>query len=186
MAEEPARMPSSRAMRPVTESTGGAGEAAPPPLEAPSRILLASTGAPFDRALIERVVELAGGGKPRVHVLSIAKIWGTSLGLPHPGLQPSKREVEEQKRIVADAARQLKRLGLEVRTRVIATRKAARTIAEYAEFRRCRSIVIAEPAMPRWRRIVEGSRAREVASKTSIPVQGVPTAPEPRRGRKAG
>jgi len=170
-------------LRLVTEE--GAAEAAPS-LGTPSRILLASTGAPFDPALIERVAELAAGGQPRVYVLSIAKIWGTSLGLPHPGLYPSKREVEEQKRIVADAARQLKRRGLEVRTRVIATRKAARTIAEFAELRHCKVIVLADPAMPRWRRFVEGSRSREVARKTRIPVHAVPTPPEARRGWRAG
>ncbi len=164
----------------------GVAEATPLAPGPPSKILMVSTGTPFARTVIERVVELAAHSNPKVHVLSIAKIWGTSLGLPNPGLYPSKREVEEQKRIVRDAARELKRRGLEAKVRVIASRKAAKTIASWAEHVRCKAIVIGEPALPRWRRMVEGSTAGEVARKTRIPVYAVPTPAEARRGRKAG
>ncbi len=164
------------------EARGVAG-ATPP---APRRIALVSTGAPFDRAVIERVVELAAGTKPKVFILSIAKIWGTSLGFPHPGLQPSKREVDGQKAIVEDAATKLRRRGLDVKTRVIATRKPAKTIAGWAQMASCQAIVMADPVVARWRRIVEGSPAGDLARRTRIPVYAVPTPAETRRRRKVG
>ncbi len=161
---------------------GGAPAGATPP----TRILLAGTGAPFDRALIDRVVELAAGTTPRVLVLSIAKIWGTSLGLPNPGLYPTKREVDQQKRLVEDAAKLLRRRGFDVRTKVIAARRAHRTIAQFADHARVKAIVVPEPPAGRIRRVVEGTAAGEVSRRTRIPVHGVPTASPPRRRWGAG
>lgn len=181
-------MPNLRPRRPTRSAAGetGGATAAPPGRDGSTRILVATNGASFDRALIDRVVELAHGLQPKVVVLSIAKIFGTSLGIPHPGLYPTRREVEEQKRIVEDAARQLKRRGMAVRTKVIATRKAAKAIARFAEHTHCKAIVIADPEVPRWRRIVEGTLAGELGRKTEIPVHAVPIPVEGGRGRKAG
>ena len=40
---------------------------------------------------------------PTVFVMSIARVWGTSLGFPNPGLKPTKHEWDEQQRIVHEA-----------------------------------------------------------------------------------
>src|ERR1700694_169168 len=77
----------------------------------PSAILLATAGEPFDKAVIERAVALASKGRPMIHVLSIARIWGTALGLQHPGLRPSKQEWQEQAELVAEGGKQLDRRG---------------------------------------------------------------------------
>ena len=68
---------------------------------APAGVLLASSGAPFSSAAIRRARELAAG-EP-VAVLSILKVYGSSFGLPNPGLMPNRRERDEQYAIVRRA-----------------------------------------------------------------------------------
>ena len=45
----------------------------------------------------------------RVRVVSIARVHGTSLGFPNPGLLPSKREWDEQRLIVRQTVLALKK-----------------------------------------------------------------------------
>ena len=87
-------------------------------------MLLASEGRTIPDAAVEFAVRLAKAGGGRVHVFSIARVWGTSLGLPNPGLLPSKREWDEQRAVVADAVKALKRRGVKAQGHVLATRKA--------------------------------------------------------------
>ena len=65
--------------------------------------MLASTGSPIDPSVIDRTAELAAElstSQPvQVIVVSVARIWGTKLGLPNPGLYPHKREWDEQRQI---------------------------------------------------------------------------------------
>src|SRR5579864_4758220 len=95
-------------------------------------ILLASTGKPFDRSVIDEAVTVARTPRSFVHVLSIARIWGTGLGIQHPGLYPTKREWQEQLDVVGSAVRSLKKAGLDARGGVIATRNASKVIAREA------------------------------------------------------
>jgi hypothetical protein len=71
-----------------------------PPTE-PAGVLLASAGTPFSGAAVRRAYELAAG-QP-VAVLTILKVYGSSFGLPNPGLLPTRREREEQYAIVRRA-----------------------------------------------------------------------------------
>src|SRR5258708_13988701 len=71
---------------------------------AQAAVLLASSGEPFSRAALRRARELAGG-QP-VAVLSILKIYGSSFGLPNPGLMPTPPEREEQLKILKQATRE--------------------------------------------------------------------------------
>ena len=70
---------------------------APPPDPATleiRRVLIASDGRPIPRRVIEFAAELATSGRGRkasVHVFSVARIYGTSLGMPMPGLLPTRR-----------------------------------------------------------------------------------------------
>jgi nucleotide-binding universal stress UspA family protein len=111
----------------------------------PAAVLLASSGAPFSRAAARRAHELAAG-QP-VAVISILKVYGSAFGLPNPGLMPSRREREEQVRIVDGAIRQLERLGCPVDGQVTATRSAGRAIAKAARARQVSYVVMdAQPA----------------------------------------
>ena len=111
----------------------------------------------------------------KITVISIAKVWGTSLGIPHPGLQPTPREREEQRKIVNHAAKVLKQRGFEVRVQVVRTRNPAKMIARWAQAKHMHAVVLADPERPRWRRIVEGDLAADIQRRSGIRVHAVGT-----------
>src|SRR2546429_6865462 len=84
------------------------GSWARPPAE-PAGVLLASAGTPFSGAAVRRAYELAAG-QP-VAVLTILKVYGSSFGLPNPGLLPTRRERDEQYTIVRRAIAAVERRG---------------------------------------------------------------------------
>src|SRR5262249_39921417 len=94
---------------------------------APAAVLLASAGAPFSKAAVRRARELAAGDP--VAVLSILKIYGSTFGLPNPGLLPTRREREEQYANVSKAINSLERSGCTADGQIAATRSAGRTSA---------------------------------------------------------
>ena len=85
-----------------------------------------------------------------VRVFSIARVWGTSLGLPMPGLLPTKREWDEQRKVVTDAVDAVERKGVEAQGRVIATRKGSKRIVAEAERLGCEAIVMTADADRHW------------------------------------
>jgi nucleotide-binding universal stress UspA family protein len=118
-------------------------------------VLLASTGAPFSRAAVRRAFELAAG-QP-VAVLSILKVYGSTFGLPNPGLMPTRREREEQLAIVQRAITDLERRGCTVDGQVAATRSAGRMIAKVARIRGVRYVVMDAQSTTGVRQLIEGS-----------------------------
>ena len=142
--------------------------------EAVGAVMLASTGGAFQRAVIDRVVELSDGRRPLVHVLSIARIYGTALGLQHPGLYPSRREWRAQADLVEDAVRLLKRRGFPAEGRVIGSRHAGRAIVRAATEMGCDAIVIGAPPVEAWRRWLGQDEAEQVRKRSPIPVHLVP------------
>jgi nucleotide-binding universal stress UspA family protein len=115
-----------------------------------SRILLASEGRPISPAALDFVLELARLRRAPVHVFSVARVWGTSLGFPSPGLLPTRKEWEEQRGIVADAVKRLRQDGIEAEGRVLGTRKAAKRIVGEATRLGCDVIVMsADPPRSR-------------------------------------
>jgi nucleotide-binding universal stress UspA family protein len=123
-------------------------------------VLLASSGAPFSRAALRRARELAGG-QP-VAVLSILKIYGSSFGLPNPGLMPSRREREEQTQIVRKAINELERRGCAADGQVAATRSAGRMIAKVARTRQVQYVVMDAHPVTGVRRVFEGQLTNTV------------------------
>ena len=83
-------------------------------------------------------------------MLSIARVWGTSLGLPNPALLPSKREWDEQRTLVETAIAELRRRGVTGRGRVIGTRQATRRILREATALGCSTIVMAADPPRHW------------------------------------
>jgi hypothetical protein len=120
---------------------------------APAVVLLASSGAPFSRAAVRRARELATG-QP-VAVLSILKVYGSTFGLPNPGLMPTRREREEQLKIVGKAIAELERQGCTADGQIAATRSAGRTIAKVARSRQVRYVVMDNQPATGVRKIIE-------------------------------
>ncbi len=123
----------------------------PDPLDlAPSTILLASEGRAFPAATIDFTLRLAKTAQAAVHVLSIARQWGSPFGLPHPGLMPTKRELQIQRDLVAAAVLELQRADLDVSGQVIGTRAAAKRIVAAAKSRNADAIVMTADAPRHW------------------------------------
>jgi len=125
--------------------------AAPDSTTYPARnILLASEGRPISAAaatFAARLAQNAGGG---IHVLTIARIWGSSFGLPHPGLMPTRREWQGQHDLVAEVLRRLEGLGIEASGQVLSGRNAAKRILAEARKRRVDAIVMAADGPRHW------------------------------------
>jgi nucleotide-binding universal stress UspA family protein len=157
----------------------------PPPSTPVGPILVASAGDPFPQAVLDAVVDAAGGERPEVVVLSVARIWGTALGLPHPGLYPSLREMDEQWSVVDAAADRLKEHGFPVRTAVVRSRHAGRAIARSADKLGAGLVVIAAPRGRRFTRMLRGDPPAEIARRTGVavrPVTVTPNTPVAERG----
>jgi hypothetical protein len=89
----------------------------------PAAVLIATVGIPIPSAVIRRAVALSGG-RP-VAVVSIARIYGSSFGLPNPGLLPTRTEMDEQLALVNKAINRLERTGTEAWGQVATTRRFA-------------------------------------------------------------
>jgi nucleotide-binding universal stress UspA family protein len=141
-------------------------------------ILVASAGEPFPRAVLDAVVDAAGEERPEVVVLSVARIWGTALGLPHPGLYPTRREMDDQWVVVDTAADCLKEHGFPVRTAVVRARHAGRAIARSADKLGAGLVVIAAPGGRRFTRMLRGDPPAEIARRTNVAVRPVAVTPK--------
>ena len=161
---------------PRTRTRGGA--KAPPRNipDPPRRILLATPALPIADAVFDRVRDLAEPGSV-VLVLGIAKVFGTSLGIPHPGLQPTKAEWEGVRTIVNDAAERLRAEGFDTRVALSRSRNVPKMISRWAEAKRMHAIVVPDPQRHPFRRLIEGELTREISRRTVTPVHAVPVPP---------
>ena len=140
-------------------------------------VLLASDGRhDFSTRAVARAAALAGGGG-RVAVVTIAKIYGSSYGLPNPGLLPTKRELAERREWVAGAIRTLERKGAVADGQIASTRRGTKKLAAIARLRSPRVVVIDETPETGLRRLVEGDVGSELRKKLradGIDVEVVP------------
>jgi hypothetical protein len=143
-------------------------------------VLLASDGRhDFSSRAVARAAALAGDGG-HVAVVTIAKIYGSSYGLPNPGLLPTKRELAERHEWVASAIRTLERKGAAADGQIATTRRATKKLAAIARLRQPRVVVIDETPETGLRRLVEGDVGSELRKKLrgdGIDVEVVPPAP---------
>ncbi len=105
-------------------------------------VLLASEQRPISPEAIAIATRLAERSGAPVHVLTNARIWGTSFGFPNPGLYPSKGEWDKQRAIVDETVRALERAGVEADGHVIGARNATKRIVREARRLRCDAIVM--------------------------------------------
>jgi nucleotide-binding universal stress UspA family protein len=130
--------------------TAGAEPPDPDTLEVEA-VLLASEARPISGEAIATATRIAKRSGAPVHVLTIARIWGTSLGFPSPGLYPSKGEWDAQRAIVDETIRALERTGVEADGHVIGTRNATKRIVREARRLHCGAIVMtADPPRGRF------------------------------------
>jgi hypothetical protein len=126
-------------------------------------VLVATNGLPVPASALARARALSDGAP--VAVVTIARIYGSSLGLPNPGLMPTKKEMAEQRTIVERAIGALERKGVESWGQIAASRRPAKTIAEAATARGVKHVLVIRPEQRPVRRMVEGDLASEVARK---------------------
>jgi nucleotide-binding universal stress UspA family protein len=149
------------------------GDSEPGP-SSPGGILIASIGEPFESSVLDRAVELArSGGWKAVRVISTARVYGTALGLQHPGLFPTKREWDAQAGIVADAVRILKKAGLDAKGRVVGTRHPSKVINKEAVATGCSAIVIGTRPVARWRKLLWQDDVHLLTRTATMPVHVV-------------
>jgi len=131
----------------------------------PCEVMLASDGRQdFSPGAVAQAAALAGSGP--VAVVTIAKIYGSSFGLPHPGLLPTKDEIAERQRWVEAAIHTLRAGGVSADGQVAATRRTAKKLAAVARGRGARVIVIDETVVGRGvRRMIEGDVGAELRHK---------------------
>ncbi len=128
------------------------------------------------------MARLAGPRRAAVSVFSIARVHGTAFGFPSPGLLPTRREWQEQRDLVANAVKALKKRGFEADGEVVGTRKAAARICEQATRLECDVIVMAADP-PRNRVVADFLWSQEpyrVRRRSKLPVYLVE---EPAAGR---
>jgi len=139
----------------------------------PCAVLIATVGVSIPPTVIRHAVELSGG-RP-VAVVSIARIYGSSLGLPNPGLLPSRKEMDEQRALVTKAIDRLERSGVEAWGQVAVTRRFARAIAQPARARGVDHVLVVTREVPQWRLMIEGDVARDVRRRIGkdVAVEGI-------------
>jgi len=132
----------------------------------PCEVMLASDGRQdFSPRAVAQAAALAGSSGS-VAVVTIAKIYGSSFGLPHPGLLPTKDEIAERQRWVEAAIHKLRASGVSADGQVAATRRTAKKLAAVARGRGVRAIVIDETTVSKGlRRLIEGDVGAELRRK---------------------
>lgn len=138
-------------------------------------VLIASSGEPIPPSAVRWALALSGGDP--VAVVSLARIYGSSFGLPNPGLMPTKRELQDQRAQVDKAVRLIERKGTEGWGQVAATRRPVKTIVQAARARGVRHVIVVAPETARWRQFVEGNLAKDVARRLGSEVQVESMAP---------
>jgi nucleotide-binding universal stress UspA family protein len=85
-----------------------------------------------------------------VSVLQLLRVWGSGLGLPHPGLKPNVRERQVADSSVRAAVAYLDRRGVEISGKhVIPTRNPAKAVLREADRIGAHLVVMGAPARRR-------------------------------------
>lgn len=156
-------------------------------------VLIASEGRSISDDVIDLAVDMLHVHGGHVTVMTVARLWGTSFGLPNPGLRPSKREMDAQKDIMFKALDRLKDAGIEADGHIVTTRNPLKSIRNQATQKNCDAIVMgADPRQP-WflRSFMWSQEPYRVRARLPIPVHLVcpvatPAGSPPGRSRRPG
>jgi nucleotide-binding universal stress UspA family protein len=153
---------------------GGASPATEPDPEHLSvrAVLLASEDREIPTSATDLAARIAKRSGAPVHVFTIARVWGTSFGFPSPGLNPTKREWDQQRHNVEKAVGRLERMGVEARGRVVGTRAGAKRIVKEARRLGCDAIVMGAdpPRNALIRNFIWGQEPYRVRRRANVPV----------------
>jgi nucleotide-binding universal stress UspA family protein len=145
--------------------------------------VIASEGRAIPWIVMQTAFDLARPRTASVRVVTIARVFGTSLGFPNPGLLPNKREWDEQRLIVRQAVAALKKAGFEASGHVIGTRKATkRILAEAVAFKADAIVMGCDPDRGILGDFNWAHEPYRVARQARVPVYLVPLEPT-RSGR---
>ncbi len=163
---------------------------APPPPDPSTltiqRLMVASEGREIAYPVLVRAMELARPGKARVFVMTIARVWGTSLGFPNPGLQPTKSEWDEQRLIARRAVESFEKAGFEATALVLATRRPRKRYLQEAKARNMDAIVMGcDPSRGMLGDFAWSQEPQRVARRAPIPVYLVPLERSESRQRRS-
>lgn len=129
----------------------------------PASVLLISDGRrPISAAAVARAAALAAESPHPVAVVAVAKIHGTSFGLPNPGLMPTKAELRERTGWVDTAIADLAGRGVSADGQVATTRHGVKVLARIARLRGVTTVVIDGTTATGLRRFVEGDVGDEL------------------------
>jgi nucleotide-binding universal stress UspA family protein len=135
------------------------------------RVMVASEGRPFDHAVLVRAMELARPARATLFVMTITRVWGTGMGFPNPGLQPSRKEWDEQRLNARRAVETFEKAGFEANALVLATRRARKRFLQEARRRKIDAIVMgADPPRGLLGDFVWSQEPQRVARRSPIPV----------------
>jgi nucleotide-binding universal stress UspA family protein len=152
--------------------------ASPPPDPATlrvERLVVASEGRPISYAVLQQAFELARPARAKVLVISIARVWGTSLGFPNPGLAPTRSEWDAQRLQVREACEAIEKAGFDASGHVIGTRRAAkRILGESTRFGADAIVMGADPKRPVVGDFLWSQEPYRVARRSRLPVYLVP------------
>jgi len=143
-------------------------------------ILLASEGRPISHNAVAMAARLAADKAAGVHVLTVARIWGSAFGLPHPGLMPTARELQCQRDIVAAAIDELERQGIDCTGEVLRSRDGAKAILAKLRQRKYLEIVMGADPEPHWliRGLLWSHEPYRVRRLSQLPIHLVIDTPE--------
>lgn len=129
----------------------------------PASVLLISDGRrPISSGAVARAAALGAESPHPVAVVAVAKIYGSSFGLPNPGLMPTKAELAERTGWVDQAIGDLASRGVRADGQVATTRRAVKLLAKIARLRGVSAVVIDGTTATGLRRIVEGDTGTEL------------------------
>lgn len=155
---------------------GRFGRFRPVPLEDAVDVLVASEGRRITDDVLDLAVSLATGSG-RVRVLTVARLHGTSFGLPNPGLRPTRRELAEQEDNIGHAVERFEQLGVEATGNLVVTRNPGRSILREARRYHCSAIVMGADRQRNWfvRSMMWSQEPHRVSRRAPVPVHLVTT-----------
>jgi nucleotide-binding universal stress UspA family protein len=145
-----------------------------------SRVMVASEGRPFAHEVLVRAMELARPAHATLFVMTIARVWGTALGFPNPGLQPTKSEWDQQRLNARQAVETLEKAGFSASALVLATRRPRKRFLQEAVARKVDAIVMgSDPPRGLVGDFIWSQEPQRVAGRSPIPVYLVSVAKRP-------
>jgi nucleotide-binding universal stress UspA family protein len=125
--------------------------------------------------VIVRALELARPLHADIFVMSVARVWGSGMGFPNPGLLPTRSEWDTQRLQVREAVSAFEKAGFDAHGLVLATRRARKRILAEAGLRNMDAIVMGcDPHRGILSDFVWSQEPYRVARRSKIPVYLVP------------